>query len=418
MPKAKTGNSALKKAKKLFLKHNISEDSEESSSSAESEEYSHVPIRETLTLIPLVDKLSCVEESGMTDINVQLASIMQQLQSINENQNRQQQAIDYLQRLEAPAVEPPEAPAVHQNTTGITLEHLSKIPDPIKSLPVFDGNRKQLSAWLTTAENTLNIFKSYVHEALFNMYVTAVTNKIQGKAKDILCLAGNPQDFDSIKEILINTLGDRQELSTYKSQLWQNKMVDGMSIHKYYTRTKEIVQNIKIISKQKANYADHWQAINEFIDEDALAAFIAGLNGSYFGYVQASRPRDLEEAYAFLCKFKAKEKIAHNMDVQQRPPYNKHVFEKPLYKPNTFMNKNSQRQEPTKHIYEKPEFKKYSQPPPQPMDVDPSTRSRLTLNKQIIQWYNQDSINPKIKDPLYAYLALYMTSYLNYKNSD
>lgn len=51
------------------------------------------------------------------------------------------------------------------------------------------------------------------------MYVTAVTNKIAGKAKDILCLAGNPDDFDVIKDILTNALGDRQELSTYKCQL-------------------------------------------------------------------------------------------------------------------------------------------------------------------------------------------------------
>ena len=55
--------------------------------------------------------------------------------------------------------------------------------------------------------------------------------------------------------------------------------------------------------KKKGLYCNHWQDINDFIDQECLVAFIKGLNKEYFGYVQAARPEYLESAYSFLCKF-------------------------------------------------------------------------------------------------------------------
>jgi hypothetical protein len=67
-------------------------------------------------------------------------------------------------------------------------------------------------------------------------------------------------------------------------QFWRNKMMDDMSIYKYYSNTKAIVTNIKTLSKLKPFYTNNWEAINAFIEEDGLAAFIAGLRKPYFGY--------------------------------------------------------------------------------------------------------------------------------------
>jgi hypothetical protein len=52
---------------------------------------------------------------------------------------------------------------------------------------------------------------------------------------------------------------------------------------------------------KKPLYSQSWEAISAFIEEDGLAAFILGLRKPYFGYAQASKPKDLEEAYVFLC---------------------------------------------------------------------------------------------------------------------
>jgi hypothetical protein len=230
-----------------------------------------------------------------------------------------------------------------------------KIPDPIKSLQSFDGNKKQLMAWLRTAEETLGLFRDIVPAEQFKVYLRAVTNKIEGKARDIICLAGDIEDFNTVKNILTDALGDKQELSTYKSELWRHKMSDDTSIYRYYSKTKEIVQNIKILAKQKNVYKEHWEAINQFIEEDALAAFIAGLRKPYFGYANAARPKDLEEAYAFLCKYQSNEKTSSNMVSKQTEQRNS--------------KKPSSKIEVTQQ---------------EPMEVDPSLRSKFSTAKKYL----------------------------------
>lgn len=227
-----------------------------------------------------------------------------------------------------------------------------KIPDPIKGLPTFDGNKKQLASWLRTAETTLNYFQDSP-ENVKRLYLQAIINKAEGKARDILCLSDNIETFDRVRELLTETLGDRQELSTYQCQLWRTKMTDDMTIHKYNSVMRETIQKIKILAKQKPTYGTNWRAINQFIDELGLAAFISGLKKPYFGYAQASKPKDVEDAYAFLCKFTSNEK---NFD-QIKP--NKQVDTKPFMKKGMIKNTN-----PSSSVRE------------EPMDIDPSLRSR------------------------------------------
>lgn len=231
-----------------------------------------------------------------------------------------------------------------------------KIPDPIKTLQAFDGKTKHLNQWLSAAEDTLRLLQDGVTAQQYRVYFQAVLNKIEGKARDIICLSGDIQNFDEVKTILINALGDRQEMSYYKSQLWQTKMTEDTTIHKYYSNKKTTIQNIKALAKQNVNYNANWATINQFIEEDALAAFIAGLRKPYFGYAQASKPKDVEEAYAFLCKFTSHEKTASKAN------NNKWSIAKTN---NSFNNGN-----------------KNKPPPLEPMDVDPSLRSRMTLNRK------------------------------------
>ena len=365
MPKVK---SALKRARKLFASSAISESDSESISSDNSEEYSHVPLRVPL---PLLSTLSLSESDNMEQVIAQLQSMTDAINRVNAKQTEQDQKIcSILDRINTDDQPNPANPGVQpQQPQTFTFGDLCKIPDPIKLLQSYDGNRRQLNAWLSTAEETLGELRPFVSEKVYKIYVTAVSNKITGKAKDILCLAGNPNSFEDIKSILITALGDRQELSTYKCQLWQLNMSDGVSLNKYYQRSRELVQNIKTLAKQNPKFTESWGAINEFIDQDALAAFTAGLEEPLFGHVQAARPKDMEDAYAFLCTFKSRETTANNMkqfNKIKRFPKNNQDF-----KDNTFKSK------PNLDT-EKPEAKKDY---PQPMDIG-STRSRLTLNKR------------------------------------
>ena len=378
MPKTASGK-ALKKARKQLqitfkpVEGSETEDSPDSDSSAD---LSHIALKDIN--LPELANLSLTET---TEMDQAINSIVQQLQQINASvtnlTQRQEAHEQIINGLAQPRNDGDQNEQAQNNAQNVSIMDFFRIPDPIKALPHYDGSKRQLHAWLTTAEDTLNYFKGKVDPSIFKMYVTAVTNKIERKAKDILCLSGNPQEFDSIKDILTNALGDKQELSTYKCQLWQHRMTDGMSIHKYYHRSKELIQNIKTLAKQNEKYKQNWTAINMFIEENGLAAFTSGLKGTYFGHVQAARPKDVEDAYAFLCKFKSQELVAHTTSEkpnkaftkQERIPKNDNTsYRKPEFRPNLPQEDRS-----------KPHNNQAT-----PMDVDPSLRSRLTLNKKLI----------------------------------
>lgn len=136
---------------------------------------------------------------------------------------------------------------------------------------------------------------------VYSIYEQTIINKIEGKARDTICVNGDPTTFVEVAEILRAIYGDKNDMATYQTQLWSLKMED--SLNTYYKRTKEITQNMKSLAKQRQLYNNHWEAINDFLDQECLAAFINGLNKQYFGYAQASKPDGLESANAFLCKF-------------------------------------------------------------------------------------------------------------------
>lgn len=90
-----------------------------------------------------------------------------------------------------------------------------RTPDPIKNLTDFSGNKKETSASLEDAENTVGLFSQYREQAVYSQLVRAVKNKITGEAKEILISAGNPNRWEEIKEVVMNSYGDRRDLTSH-----------------------------------------------------------------------------------------------------------------------------------------------------------------------------------------------------------
>ena len=140
-----------------------------------------------------------------------------------------------------------------------------------------------------------------------------------------------------------------------------------------------------MIAKQNEKYKNSWVAINSFIDETCLAAFIAGLSHPYFGYMQAARPESLEDSYAFLCKFKSHESTAINMNTGKVPENNK-FFGKSSHDLYPSSSQTTRRE--TNNSVRSGVFKQNTNKTnhmetnfPVPMETE-STRTRLTLNKK------------------------------------
>lgn len=379
MPKIK--NNAFKKAQQLIQERIFTEES------TVSEEYSHIPIANlqlSLEHLNMEPQAQTTQESG----NDQMARMIQAIENISARLTQQElqwQSTNGNQGI------------AHQRSDPIPREVTIsgdpfRIPDPIKMLPIFNGNKKQLASWIET-EKTLRLFENLVSPQIFEIYVTAVINKIEGHAKDVICTNGNPKTFSEVKEILITSLGDKQDLSTYNCQLWHNKMDGNANTH--YQKTKELVHNIKSLAKQNPKYNLHWDAINDFIDEYSLAAYVSGLQKPYFGYEQAAEPKSIENAYAFICKFTSNESNRNLTHIQltQSKQYlgNSHTAGQGNNKKQTERKFNNTKiTQPQQQDY-KPRKPVDTNLPPEPMEIG-STKSRLTLNKK--QLFNAEITKP------------------------
>lgn len=248
------------------------------------------------------------------------------------------------------------AAAGQLNVAGV-IQPASKdrIPDPIKFVPSYDGNKKTLNNWIHSAETALNLYRNdpRVTPEVFSVYEQTLVNKIEGKARETVCVNSNNISFNEAKTLLLTIYGDKNDIATYQTQLWGLKMDE--SLHNYYKKSKEIMQCIKNIARAKTLYRDHWEAINDFIDNECLTGFINGLRKPYFNYAQTAQPENLESAYAFCCKFQN----AENMQIQTHKRPDK---------------KFSNHQQQQRFDNNSTKFKVT------PMEVDPSMRSKMKIN--------------------------------------
>lgn len=377
MPKGKRERSALRKARELFPR-NISETEESDSSVESNHDLAHIPIQEP----PALENL--VIEVTMEQVAEQLAQMAANLENIAQQQQQQQQQINAIGAFQAGPANP--APPILPPQVAVNPNFFA-IPDIIKhGISKFDGNKKQLNAWLTNVETTLDILRPHYSDAQNMMFLQTIINgKIEGKAKDKLCTNGNPTTFEQVKAILLHHLGDHQDLTYYKCQLWQQAKTPNASIYNHYNNIRETTQIIKNLAQQDPDYRESWRTTNKWIEEDALAAFLTGLSKEMFGNTIANKPANIEEAYAFVCKFKNIENLTNKMS----KPENKHKYN---HNHNHNHNNNNNNNNNNNTNNSQPKVEKQNT---EPMDVG-STRSRLTLNRN--QFNNNEIPNENTSD--------------------
>lgn len=175
----------------------------------------------------------------------------------------------------------------------------SKIPDPIKMLPTYEGDPKTLNHWIRISEAVLGTYDNIRLEnpAIFNIWVLAVRQKIIGKANEALVSRNINVEWPLIRGTLIEYFGDRRDLSTLSSQipyLRQGKK----SLDEYYKETTELTANINTKVALDARFPEAMQinAVMTFVRDLTKSAFIDGLNEPFNLTVRSFRPETLEAA--------------------------------------------------------------------------------------------------------------------------
>lgn len=177
-----------------------------------------------------------------------------------------------------------------------------RTPDPIKNLPTFGGNKKETQAWLEDVENTLDLFASYRGQPIYQQLIRAVKSKIVGEAKEILIASGNPNMWEEIKNALLNSYGDRRDLTSHIQSLFYAKQ-GKKTLTEFYNKIKAIDTSIKATAASMEEYKDATKAINCLISLITVTRFVDGLGDTFSMHVRSYRPETLEDAYNITMQF-------------------------------------------------------------------------------------------------------------------
>lgn len=222
-----------------------------------------------------------------------------------------------------------------------------KTPDPIKNLATFSGNKKETQAWVDDTQSTLDLFENYKDTPTYAQIIRAVKNKITDQAKEILIAAGNPNDWDEIKEVLLNAYGDRRDLTSHIQSLFYIKQ-GNKTLSEYFNKIKSIDTAIKATASNMEEYKDSTRAINKLISLITLTRFVDGLGEQLSMHVRSYRPDTVEEAYNITMQYsnaayrqKLDRKSNTDYDLQKDKRSNQKQYQQPKINNNTNPNTSS-----------------------------------------------------------------------------
>lgn len=174
---------------------------------------------------------------------------------------------------------------------------LTKIPDPIKALPEFNGGTKNLHYWITSVDEVLAVFEPIraANAQLFQMWIGVIRAKIKNEANEALNSRGVPNDWARIKENLIEIYADNRDLATLTQQIPYLKQKD-KSIEEFYSQVADLTSDINQKLSLDERYTNHVNAVMTFVRDMTKNAFIDGLKYPYNLTVRSARPATIEAA--------------------------------------------------------------------------------------------------------------------------
>lgn len=191
-------------------------------------------------------------------------------------------------------------------------------PDPIRNIPIFNGNRKEAAAWVQDAEQTLNLFDQYKNDICYGQIIRSIKNKVVGEAREILIASGNPTTWDEIKEILLTAYGDRRDLTSHIQSLFYIRQ-GKKNLSEYYNKIRTIDTAIKSSAANMDDYKSHTRVINSFVNLLTLTRFVDGLNEEISMHVRSCRPETLEHAYEITQQY-SNAAYRHKLDRKTNNP--------------------------------------------------------------------------------------------------
>lgn len=294
--------------------------------------------------------------------------------------------------------------------SAVNPDSFEKIPDLVKDLPVFSGDPSELNSWISDVDSLVKLYQTTPNQSAeiqnkFHMVCKTIRRKIRGEANDALVASNVGINWSVIKKTLITYYGEKRDLETLDYQLMTVQQ-KGRSLETYYDAVNRLLSLIanQIKTDDRFVHPEASKALIETYNKKAIDAFIRGLDGDIYRFIRNYEPTSLAGAYSYCIEFqnvecrkmltrpKTYESTAapRNLiplappklpprNIQPNPQRNNNFKQQPVHRQNNFRpqqqfsnykpNQQSFQQQP------RVPPRKPFQPPPEPMDVDPSIRT-------------------------------------------
>lgn len=177
----------------------------------------------------------------------------------------------------------------------------SRVPDSIKLISPYKGDKKTLSAWIASVEKKLEHAKSLCSstaeiDSVMPLWVSVIRDKIIDEASQALVSRHTSCEWNAIKKVLTEYFGDKRDLCGLVSQiayLQQNTR----SITDFYNECQELLSDI--IDKLALDNAtkDCVHTLSQSYEHMIMNSFIDGLSEPYSMLTRATGPNTLLAAY-------------------------------------------------------------------------------------------------------------------------
>lgn len=203
---------------------------------------------------------------------------------------------------------------------------IGRIPDYVKGLSSFDGKPTELINWLTEVQEIFNMYQDLPRESVqFGIIQRTVRRKITGEASDVLNSNNITCDWPQIKATLLLYYRDKRDLRTLDYELSNIKKSPAETLGSYFSRVNEL-QNLIIAQVQtEPGMTEHASSHINYFRGKALDCFIRGLERSLSLLLKTANPHNLNRAYQFCLEY-------YNMDARTAP-FNNQYSEHPIPKP-------------------------------------------------------------------------------------
>lgn len=282
---------------------------------------------------------------------------------------------------------------------------LGKLPDFLRDLQPFDGRPTELINWLADVQGVIDMYREHgATDAQLELIGRSVRRKIKGEAADILNANNIMHNWNNIKSTLLLYYKDKRDLKTLDFELTSIKKAPNESLGSYYSRVNELLSSIIAQIQTEPKFFLHANSHIDYFREKAIDSFIRGLEKPLCQLLKTFSPKTLNHAYQFCLEY-------FNMDTRSAPYRNEHAsnipkpmdlgtpprlppkkqplqpftrsFQQPFVPMQPFQwpkfNYGPQfPQFPPRPFMPNQQFQQNSRPfpKPEPMEVDPSIRSR------------------------------------------